>query len=121
MKTLGIGMFLALAFVSNSSAANEAWTCTYAMPDKSERRVTFTRDGDGLVDSVFSKRWKIVEDNSLGLVALYSMSEPTHLSVGKTIGAHVVAIDKSTQKSTRAAMLVPSDGSFVADGRCTKD
>ncbi len=97
--------------------AQETWVCAYAYPGTETVIVKFQVNGDDLiVESQYSEKFKILQNNDIAIVAARSFAEIERGDVA--IGAFVVLIDKQNGKFQQSNAILGEPQ--AATGRCTK-
>jgi len=119
-KTL---FLIVMFFVSSLSAfaqkAASSWVCSYNGfgPDNKVVIVDFLIDRDYLIGS-FGQRFKILENNEVGLVAAWSIATIEENRNDPSLGAMIISINKKTGEFRRSNALFSSQDSAVRYGRC---
>jgi hypothetical protein len=111
------------AFVSPAAFAQSVWTCTWAGYGNGSKPVIsrFRIVGGDVVDDTFQQHYRILQNNTYGLVAAWSISEIEPNKRDPSVGAFLIVIDKQTNEfktvtvTTREQNYAPRVGTCISN------
>lgn len=108
--------------VTTTSAAAEAWTCSYMGQDHEASLTRFEVSPPDLVETEFQKHYRILENNDYGLVAASSISQIEKGDKTPTVGVTTVVINKGTGEFWLSIILAGQGQSVnhPVHGKCLK-
>jgi hypothetical protein len=117
----------ALCWSCSPVRAAEVWTCTYPGFSRDQRPagpvIARYREADGfLIEEEFQTKYRILESNQYGVIAVWSISEIEPSNERPSIGAMTIVINKATGEYLRSNTILdqPDKVNGPTHGKCLR-
>jgi hypothetical protein len=109
-----------------TSAQAEAWTCSYILDGSKEPVLhRFELSPPDLIETKYNEHYRVLQNNSYGLVATEAISGIEEGQQKATVGAHTVVINKETGEFRWHMLITGTSTAYDAlntpvKGKCIK-
>jgi hypothetical protein len=120
------GAFLICTLVSiasHATLAQSVWTCTWPGYGNGGKPVIsrFRLVENDIVDDRWQLHYRILQNNSYGLVAAWSIAEIEPNNRYPSVGTFVIVIDKQTNEFKTGTVSISGPNSSPSVGTCISD